>query len=394
VVTPVTVAVLDASSDNAFDPLPDQTVSVTTTDDEAAGFTVSGGPLAVNEVAPGNTGSFTVVLDVQPGSDVVFDVTSGDEAEATVGPATLTFTPDNWSTPQGVTVTGVDDPNIDGDQLIQVTVSVNDALSMDPFDPLPDQSVDVTMVDNEVASFTVDPGTLTVGETGTTATFTVVLDGKPGDPVDFGVTSGDAGEASVSPARLRFVPGQYATPKTVTVTGVDDGVVDGDQAFFLTVAVDDSVSADPFDGLSEQVSVTNTDNETAGFSVTGGPVTVSEAAPGHTGSFTVALTGPNPPETNVVFDVSSNDATASTVSPTTVTFTPTNWNAAQTVTVTGVDDVIVDGNQSSIVTVSVADASSNDAFDALPDQTVSVTTTDNDVAGFTVPAGPAIILEG
>ena len=67
---------------------------------------------------------------------------------------------------------------------------------------------------------------------------------------------------------------------------------------------------------------------------------------------------------------------------------------AQTVTVTGVDDVVVDGSQSSTVTVSVLDASSNDAFDPLPDQTVSVTTTDNDVAGFTDSDTPATIPEG
>ena len=121
---------------------------------------------------------------------------------------TLTFTPSNWSSAQTVTVTGVDDPTIDGDQLIQIAVSVNDALSMDPFDPLPDQAVDVTTVDNEVASFTVDPASITVAETGSSATFTVVLDGKPEDPVELLVSTGDAGEVAVSPARLRFVPGQ------------------------------------------------------------------------------------------------------------------------------------------------------------------------------------------
>ena len=78
---------------------------------------------------------------------------------------------------------------------------------MDPFDPLPDQAVDVTTVDNEVASFTVDPASITVAETGSSATFTVVLDGKPEDPVELLVSTGDAGEVAVSPARLRFVPG-------------------------------------------------------------------------------------------------------------------------------------------------------------------------------------------
>ena len=42
--------------------------------------------------------------------------------------------------------------------------------------------------------------------------------------------------------------------------------------------------------------------------------------------------------------LSSSDTTEGTVSPTSLTFTSANWNMAQTVTVTGVDDAIVDGN--------------------------------------------------
>ena len=48
------------------------------------------------------------------------------------------------------------------------------------------------------------------------------------------------------------------------------------------------------------------------------------------------------------------------------------------------DDDVVDGTVSSAVTVSVVDAVSDDNFDAVADQTVSVSTTDDDVAGFTI----------
>ena len=56
-----------------------QTVTATTVDnDPQAGFTVaeSGGDTGVNE--SGTTDTFTVVLDVQPSSNVVIDVSSGD----------------------------------------------------------------------------------------------------------------------------------------------------------------------------------------------------------------------------------------------------------------------------------------------------------------------------
>ena len=53
-------------------------------------------------------------------------------------------------------------------------------------------------------------------------------------------------------------------------------------------------------------------------------------------------------------------------------------------TVTGVDDNIIDGTITSTITIAVVDASSDNDFDAVDDQTVSATTTDNDVAGFTI----------
>src|SRR5258705_11864938 len=50
------------------------------------------------------------------------------------------------------------------------------------------------------------------------------------------------------------------------------------------------------------------------------------------------------PTANVTIGLSSSDLTEGTVAPGSVTFTPGNWNMAQTVTVTGVDDFGVDGN--------------------------------------------------
>ena len=84
-VTTITVSVDAANSDDAFDLLPAQTVSATTIDDDGAGFTVveSGGSTTVNET--GTTDDFTVVLDAQPTSDVVIDVTSADTGEAIEG---------------------------------------------------------------------------------------------------------------------------------------------------------------------------------------------------------------------------------------------------------------------------------------------------------------------
>jgi len=45
---------------------------------------------------------------------VTVGLSSSDASEGTVSPASLTFTAANWNTPQTVTVTGVDDPQVDG----------------------------------------------------------------------------------------------------------------------------------------------------------------------------------------------------------------------------------------------------------------------------------------
>jgi len=110
--------------------------------------------LTVDENAGSET--FTVVLGEQPTTDVVVDVISGDIVEATVNPATLTFTNTNWNIPQTVTVTGVDDVDV-GDGTTTVTVVVDDALSDDEFDGAPDVIVNITLTDDDA----IGPGWVT-----------------------------------------------------------------------------------------------------------------------------------------------------------------------------------------------------------------------------------------
>ena len=92
----ITVAVNDGSSDNNFDPVNDQTVSVSTVDDDTASSLSCS--RWINRHETGTADTFTVVLDAQPNSNVVLSVTSGDTGEALVSTGTLTFTSGNWNT--------------------------------------------------------------------------------------------------------------------------------------------------------------------------------------------------------------------------------------------------------------------------------------------------------
>ena len=382
-ITTLTIAVDDANSDPLFAAFADQTLNVTTTDNEIPGFTIAqtGGGTSVTEA--GSTDTFSVVLNVQPAGTVVITVSSGDTGEATVGSTSLTFTTANWNTPQTVTVTGVDDVTVDGNQVTVLTLSINDALSQDGYDNVADQTVSATTTDNDVAGFTVvqSGGSTTVNESGTTDSFTVVLNAQPLTNVVVTVVSGDIGEATVSPATLSFTPANWNTAQTVTVTGINDVAVDGTQNTAITLSINDAASDAAFASVADQiVSASTLDNDMPGFAVTqtGGTTQVSET--GSADQMNVVLTAQ--PLSNVVILVSSGDTTEAIIDIATLTFTPANWNVAQTVTVTGVDDVLIDGTQVSAIAFAIDAANSDDAFDSVGSQNVNVSTTDNDVAGF------------
>ena len=63
------------------------------------------------EIDEGESGTYTVALASQPASDVTVEISQRPPGRATVSPASLTFTADNWNTPQTVTITSTEDAN-------------------------------------------------------------------------------------------------------------------------------------------------------------------------------------------------------------------------------------------------------------------------------------------
>ena len=57
-----------------------------------------------------------------PTSSITFPVSSSETTEGTVSTSTLSFSTDNWSTAQTVTVFGVDDTLSDDNQAFSVTL--------------------------------------------------------------------------------------------------------------------------------------------------------------------------------------------------------------------------------------------------------------------------------
>jgi hypothetical protein len=67
------------------------------------------------------------------------------------------------------------------------------------------------------------------------------------------------------------------------------------------------------------------------------------------------------PTADVVFTVTSNDTSEGTSDVSTLTFTPLNWNTPQTITVTGADDTLIDGDVPYVVQVAVDTVNTLDA---------------------------------
>ena len=79
----------------------------------------------------------------------------------------------------------------------------------------------LTIEDDDTPGVTAAPETLTVTE-GDSGAYTVKLDSLPAGTVTVTPASGDTGAVTFSPASLTFLPANYRTEQTVTVTGEQD----------------------------------------------------------------------------------------------------------------------------------------------------------------------------
>ena len=235
--------------------------------------------------------------------------------------------------------------------------------------------IDAFAAANAIPAISVTPTSgLITTEAGGQATFSVVLTTVSADNVTIGLSSNNTAEGTVAPPSLTFTPGNALTPQVVTITGVDDAIDDGDVNYTILTAAAVSPDTD-YNGLDPRdVSVTNEDDDAVGISVvpTSGLVT-TEA--GGEDTFTVVLT--SEPTGNVTIDLSSDNTAEGTVAPPSLTFTPGNALTPQVVTITGVDDFIVDGDVAYTISTAAAVSSDTD-YNGLDPSDISGINQDDD----------------
>ena len=378
-----------ASTDTNYNSLDATDVSVTNSNDDIAGILVSptGGLVTSEE---GGAATFTIVLQSEPTAPVTIGLSSTDTTEGTASVSSVTFTAENWNAPQTVTVTGQDDPIPDGDMPYSIVTAA--ATSTDSqYNGMDPDDVSLSNTDDDDPGIriraTSDP---TTTEAGGTATFAIELDTQPSDNVTINLSSSNPDEGTVLPVSVTFTPPDWNVPQTVTATGADDQVDDGNIVYTIVTAPAISADTDYLDMDADDMELTNLNDDTAGITVspTDGLITSENLG---TAAFTIVLD--TQPLADVTIGLSSSDLGEGTLSETDVTFTPSNWDTPREITVTGVDDVVVDNNVAYMVITDPA-SSTDDAYNGLDPQDVSVTNVDNDIPGITViPVGSQVTTE-
>ncbi|MBF2760744.1 MAG: hypothetical protein ISN28_10845, partial [Ectothiorhodospiraceae bacterium AqS1] len=329
--------------------IPDATKQVSIQDDDGQ---INISSAAVNVVEE-STATFTVTLGAKPKTNATFSVTSGDTGVVTVSPPTLTFSSTNYNDAQTVTLTGVDD-NDQSDETATITIAATSGYRAS------NATKSISVSDDDAR---VEVSSAAVGiEEESTGTFTVALSAAPSRNVTVTVTSGDTSKATVSPSSITFTSSDYdAETVTVTTLGDDDGT---DETVTITL---DATGAIP--DATKQITIEDDDGE---IEVSAAAVEITEG--GSAGTFTVTLDAE--PKTSVTLNVTSGDSGAATVSPATLTFTSSNHETAQTVTVTPADDS--DGLDESVtITLAVSSAGGYRAADAT--KTISVEDDDRSI---------------
>ena len=361
-ITPIQDA--DANDENVTltlsgDGLTSTTVTVTIIDDDTAqvtGVTVDEGDaqLVVNWTAVDNATGYTVQW--KSGGQGY----NTDDRQATVTSGTTT----------SHTITGLTNGT---EYSVQVSATRTSAT-----DGLPSAAVQGTpAVPIAAGVITVSPTALTVTEEDATGdSYTVVLDSRPTADVTVTVAGHSGTDVTPDPGTLTFTTSNWDTIQTVMVTAGDDA----DTANDAVTLTHSAASTDTgYEGISiDGVAVTVTDNDAAkGVTVSTTALTVTEQDTTG-GSYTVVLD--SDPTATVTVTVAGHAGTDVTRTPGTLTFTTSNWDTVQTVTVTAGDDADTTDDS---VTLTHSAASTDTGYSGITIAGVVVTVRDNDTAQVT-----------
>jgi hypothetical protein len=371
----------------------------------------SDGSTAVAE--GGVTDTYSLVLNTQPTADVTVTLNTG--SQLTTNTTTLTFTSANWNVAQSVTVSAVDDTGVEGNHTGTIfhTVSSSDSnyngLILDP--------ITVAVTDNDSV-----PGLIAINagggayiddlgqvwsadqqfSGGYSYTTTAAIDNTTNDPLFQNERTGASFNYAIAVANGSYevdlgmaeIYWNAANSRIFSVTGEGQSLLSNydlwsdaggkDKAVVkkFTVNVTDGILNLGFSASKDQAKVDFIKITPVGSAPginpvqSGGNTVVTEG--GANDSYSLVLN--TQPTANVT--VTLNGGTQLSTSATTLTFTPANWNVAQVVTVTAVNDTLSEGDHTGTISHTVSSSDAN--YNGLTIAPISVAITDNDVLPGTI----------
>jgi subtilisin family serine protease len=361
-----------SSADSRFNGIAIDKVMVNVIDNDQAGLKITETGGSTNITEGGATDTYQIQLSSQPTANVTVSIASDSQSTAT--PVSLNFTPSNWNTAQTITVTAIDDTAIEGSHTSKITHTLSSTDSR--YNGITVPSVTAAIADNDRAGVTISQsnGNTSLTEGGAPDSYTVVLAGKP--TADVTITVSPDSQSTITPSSLIFTVNNWNTPQTVSVSAVDDTDVEGNHSSTILHTVSSSDS-NYNRIIVDSVTATITDNDgnasKAGLEIIESDGSTNLAEGGASDTYTIALK--SKPTANVTITIAPDKQ--STPTPTSLIFTPDNWNKVQTVTLQAFDDSGIEGTHTSIISHNISSTDPN--YNGLVTDKVVAKVEDNDV---------------
>ncbi len=208
-------------------------------------------------------------------------------------------------------------------------------------------------------------------EGGPAKTSAIKLKRQPASDVTVLIVSLNPDLVTVSPSEMTFSAGAFSSSQILTVTPVDDRTDEAD----TTATIEFSLVSDDTGFAGKSVSPMKInfidDDEPGSFVVEADSFVTREDGT----QALVDITLSAQPGGDVLVPVKIDDATEATVDVTSLTYNALNWNIAQRVVVTGIDDNTKDGDQTFNLVLGPTN-STEALFNGLPPQNIQLTNVD------------------
>jgi Calx-beta domain/Domain of unknown function DUF11 len=293
----------------------------------------------------GGTGAFTVVLNAVPTGTAT--LTLGSSPQCTFSPNPLTFTSANWNVAQTVTVAAIDDTVVEGAHFCSpsaITPSGGGVVASSAPPPT------INVNDNDTATVSIAnttngaeagavAGLMTLTQTAVSANNTVVaysITGTATSGADYTALSGTV-----------TIPAG-STTATITIPVINDAIVETNETVIVTLT---AITSGPNTSVGTPNAATNTiaDNDAATVTIAN-TTNGSETGPTN-GVMTLTQTAVSATNTVIAYSVSGTATPGSDYTALSGTVTIPAGSTTATISFPVVNDVLVEGSETVIVTL-------------------------------------------